>query len=751
MPSAMNPKALGLAALLSVASCGGGSPAPQLPAPPPAPPPARGGIVHLFDTRLAAAELGVGAFPAALAEVLGAERVWIMDEVFVREQLKRVSRPGLTEHLVFRAKPRFPLDGRQRRTTLAGAALPDAGEWIDAERHLSQGSTKPGDVLLGPDAILVTLTPNAEPPEELHASYPVETSVLLSQVLSTPPVAGSPPAGRELTLRDETRRSLLAPLGTRLVWRLTLPAGAELRAAYGTRGLTLARAGPGVAVQRKSGAPATFAVEVREHGAEAWTTVWKRKSGRPEQFDELAVDLSDLAGRTVDLALSTLLDDDAAAQVFPFWAEPTLLGSAPVERPNIVVLLLDTLRADRLGCYGWERAQTPRLDALAERGVRYSNAWSAAPWTIPSHASLFTSTYVSEHGIWNRWQRIPDSLETVAEVLRSNGYHTAAFTGGGFVRAQYGLAQGFDVFLTTPSDDATVGFDRAWEWMRSAGRPFFCFVHTYQVHSPYAPPPDERERLVRSYDGELPADVHPPDHPWGRNRENELSAADVRYLEDLYDAEIAALDGTVGVLLDRLESAGRLDDTLLVVTSDHGEEFNDHGHFDHGMSLYEEQLAVPLLVYQRATFEGGRVVEHPVHGVDLAPTLVRSAGATLPAEWSGVPLSLEPPAAGRPLFVPFLTRSDGMAAYALRLGEHKYIDFPHDRRPCDVLAGPKLFDLSADPDERENLWSADTSERWAEAVRQLETRYPLRAATEAVDADDALTSELRALGYLGDE
>jgi len=188
-----------------------------------------------------------------------------------------------------------------------------------------------------------------------------------------------------------------------------------------------------------------------------------------------------------------------------------------------------------------------------------------------------------------------------------------------------------------------------------------------------------------------------------------------------------------------------------VITSDHGEEFHDHGHYGHGWSLYEAVLHMPLLVYREGEFEGGMVVPHPVHGVDLAPTLAAAAGALAPADWVGVPLALTPPERDRPLFVPFFSRKRGKPSTALFVGSRKFIDYPRGERPDDPHQGPMLYDLRADPDELVNLWSSAEEGAWRERVQELWQRYPLRVDDRTAPAGAELREELRALGYLAEE
>jgi arylsulfatase A-like enzyme len=234
----------------------------------------------------------------------------------------------------------------------------------------------------------------------------------------------------------------------------------------------------------------------------------------------------------------------------------------------------------------------------------------------------------------------------------------------------------------------------------------------------------------------------------GRNLVNTLGPDDIRYLEDLYDAEVAHLDEAVGEFLATIEQAGLLENTVVVVTSDHGEEFADHGHYNHGFSLYQEQLRVPLIIRYEPAFAPGAVVEHPVQGIDLAPTLVELAGLEVPAAWQGVPLTVEPPDRPRPVFVPFLTRQDGSRCGVLRVGKLKYIDYPTGARPSDPNADHLLFDLSTDPSESEDRLGADAA-RWRAALAELWDVHAQVAEAETSVVSSELERELEALGYGG--
>ena len=196
-----------------------------------------------------------------------------------------------------------------------------------------------------------------------------------------------------------------------------------------------------------------------------------------------------------------------------------------------------------------------------------------------------------------------------------------------------------------------------------------------------------------------------------------------------------------------------MEDTILLITADHGEEFGDHGQYGHGWSLYEEQLRVPLILYAKGRFEGGAVVTHPVHSVDVAPTLATLIGASPPSAWSGELLSVEEGARERPLFTPFFTRRGQLVSTAFRVGDQKFIVYPQDERYADTHQDKLLFDLKSDPLEQVNLFdeAAPDSARWMQLVGQLWERYPMRFEAESAGVNAELLKELEALGYVGDK
>ena len=388
-------------------------------------------------------------------------------------------------------------------------------------------------------------------------------------------------------------------------------------------------------------------------------------------------------------------------------------GGAPDAPSGVLLVTLDTTRADALGCYGNPGARTPALDRLARGGVRFARAYAPAPLTLPSHASLLTGALPPEHGVHeNGRQALGGELETLAEACAARGWRTAAFVGAKVLSAHYGLARGFEVYddLTDARGverDAAAVTDAALEWLAATEGPFFAWVHYFDPHFPYDPPP-----------GALGATP--------------------------YLAEVAHADAQLGRLLDWLERAGRSRGTLVVVTADHGEALGEHGEATHGALVHDSTLRVPLIVARRGRFARGRVVDTPVHLVDVAATICELLDWPPLAGARG--RSLAPALAGEPLEpLPLYAESEycrinfGWSPLrALVDGDWKYIAAP----------APELYDLGADPGELNDV-SAEhpgVTRRLAAQLEALLASLP-RTATADVALDDAARAELEALGY----
>jgi arylsulfatase A-like enzyme len=397
-------------------------------------------------------------------------------------------------------------------------------------------------------------------------------------------------------------------------------------------------------------------------------------------------------------------------------------GSAPADVTERVVLVtVDTLRADRLGCYGAERARTPIMDTLAASGVRFETAISPAPLTLPAHASLMTALDPPRHGVrHNSIHRLPEALPTLAESMRAAGFRTAAFVGAVVLDRRFGLARGFDVYDdegrrgSSPSvgyserpADAVV--DAALAWLASAPPRFFLWVHFYDPHARYAPPPG-------------------------------FAAA---FASDRYAGEIAFVDRELGRLLAGIDARFGPSARLVALTSDHGESLGEHGEPTHAYGIYDATQRIPLIL-SGAGLPAGRVVEAPVRLIDVAPTLLAMVGAPPLAGVAGRDLAPRIAARGdvdEPAYLETLaTHLDygWSPLLGLRTREFKYIRAPR----------PELYDLAADPDELHDL----AAER-PELVRRLDAQLQQRLAPPAsesvpVELSESERASLRSLGYV---
>jgi arylsulfatase A-like enzyme len=415
-------------------------------------------------------------------------------------------------------------------------------------------------------------------------------------------------------------------------------------------------------------------------------------------------------------------------------------GSAPPPR-NILLLSIDTLRADHLGCYGYARHTSPNLDALAARGVLFEQVVAPAPWTMPSHASLLTGVYPRHHGVRAFGQALPARLSTLASALHAAGYHTAAVVN---FAALDSLVESFEQSWTVRpgQGDAPAVFEIAARWLEQEPSPFFLFLHVYDVHPPHPP----RSPFLEPYDGIVNGSATQI-QAFRRGR-LELDADDARRLRDLYDAEILRLDEQLGRFLAGLERDGHLEDTLLAVVADHGEEFFEHGSLGHGHTLHPELLRVPVILVG-PTLPHGLRVDDPVSLLDTAPTLLAVVGAPPLPAIDGIDLSPHwrtpgrPPRVARPLFSEanhWLGNRDRNLRRAVRRGRYAL-------HYGALSASYALFDLREDPLEKVDV-AARHPRVTAELRRLLEPTIPARRRPPARAVPEELVEQLEELGYL---
>ena len=410
--------------------------------------------------------------------------------------------------------------------------------------------------------------------------------------------------------------------------------------------------------------------------------------------------------------------------------------------PNLVLITVDTLRADHTTPYGYGRETTPVLSRLAREGVVVERAYAPMATTGPSHASLMTSRYPLSLGVLRNGQRLDESQTTLAERLHAAGYRTSAVVSSFVLDKRLGFAQGFGTYecrfaagtFDRRADETT---DQAVGWLARRGkdRPFFLWVHYFDPHEPYAPPAPYDRRFAAA--------------PAGAG----LSAV------ALYDGEIAFADHELGRLLDAIDADGQAARTLVVVTADHGEGLMQHGHMGHGLHLYEEAVHVPLIFRWPGELPAGARLAGPVEHVDLVPTVLellglprgeedlqgRSLASALRGAKSGAGRDPD-----RPVFFQRRLYDTGIVSgfrvagekFAVRAGPWKYIEAAQE-------GTRELYDLSGDPGETKDLFGAraDVAERLARGLAGWRRRFD-RHARARDDASSETQDALRALGYV---
>ena len=400
------------------------------------------------------------------------------------------------------------------------------------------------------------------------------------------------------------------------------------------------------------------------------------------------------------------------------------------DRLNLVIVTLDTTRADRIGAYGSRDVETPAFDRLATEGALFEQAVSVAPLTLPAHSSIFTGKFPPEHGVRDNGGFFlgADQL-TLAEILKGRGYRTGGFVAAYVLAGKWGINQGFDTYfddfdlsgvravsLSAIQRPANEVLDKALPWIeQSKDTPFFAWIHLYDPHVPYRPP----EPFATKYKG----------HP--------------------YNGEIAFADSQIARLISTLQTRGLYDRTVIVVMGDHGESLGDHGESAHGFFVYNSVTHVPLVVRTPFSRTGHRRIADPVRSVDIMPTVLDLLGAPVATGISGV--SLVPLLTGLKTELALDAYSEAMYPlhhygwsdlHALRSGRYKVIDAPR----------PELYDIERDPNETTNLFAERQAlaDRMIAGLRTLEGGFKkVVASLPAADIDPEARERLAALGYVG--
>lgn len=423
---------------------------------------------------------------------------------------------------------------------------------------------------------------------------------------------------------------------------------------------------------------------------------------------------------------------------------------APERKPPVFVLLLDTLRADHLGTYGYGRDTSPTLDAFASEFVKFDYAVPAAPWTPPSVASIFTGMYASSHGLMPPNSReearsakaaLNPSLETLATLFKKAGYVTAAVSPNPWITNQFGFSRGFDRFKVELRAPAAVITDRALATLadyRKRGETPFMYLHYLDPHDPYAPPAEFAAR----YNGAPPAGEY---------------SEQMRRNINLYDGEIRYLDSQLARLFEGIKSEGMFDDAVIVVVGDHGEQFMEHGYLTHGYQLYNTETHVPLFLKLGRNTPRRKVVSHTVSTIDIFPTLLSAAGIEPPPQAAlAVPLLDESRQAARAGVFSEIKRKLDQRAFVsfegkkLIVGDSKEGAGARSDDPSQHVVG--VFDRHQEYSERVALKESDEQQELAGEFRALFGKIsalrPGGAVAAAPEVSDDTIKQLESLGYL---
>ena len=438
------------------------------------------------------------------------------------------------------------------------------------------------------------------------------------------------------------------------------------------------------------------------------------------------------------------------------------------ERPNVLIITIDTLRADHLACYGYDKPTSPEIDAFAASAVLFEQVLCQAPQTLPSHASIFTGLYPRTHKAISHETVVAPEFTTLAEVLSENGYATGAMVSNHVLDPRYGLDQGFATYkavhraypeprraaMYAREEDPTT--DEALAWLEDHGKsPFFLWIHWFHPHRAYDPPPRYKQMFAGSYSG--PA-VDQGEFAMKAWREKiDLPAEDVAYMRGLYDGEVAFTDAQVGRVLDELESSGLARNTLVIITSDHGEILYEHEHyFGHDIAVYDECTLVPLLIRLPGVEPARRRVPGLVQTIDIFPTVLEALGIAPLAQVEGKSL---------------LPLVRGSAEATTRYGFSETFPFPEkcpprhavrseaakliwrQEPPAEVVK--EFYDLGVDPGETTNLYRGNPQIGDSPEARELDAALaawtapgglvpaPIPSATES-----GRRKILKSLGYL---
>ena len=535
-----------------------------------------------------------------------------------------------------------------------------------------------------------------------------------------------------ITIGDESRESLLASQS----WTLEFPKRAILTFGVGAR-----FDGPGEPPGWGRFAVAIDGREIAKDNVNPRTT---------HDWKDVTVELDSPPRRGVLSVSIRFTDKDGEDLPRPVGmrlavSDPVIHDRAAYGlKRGVILISIDTLRRDHVGTYGYSRPTTPTLDALGKGGLVADDAVSVSSWTLPSHLSMLTSVLPGTHGGTDMKQAFNRSVPTVAELLKAQGVATHAVTSHLYVSQTYGLDAGFDSMNFRQDRLAENVANHAMDLVdRFGDRPFLIFLHFYDPHWHYAPPPEVLKIFETSYTGKITGNLN----DFQKLRADQVRPADLEHLLALYDGEIRYTDNEIGRVIAHLKERDVLRNTLMVVTSDHGEEFLEHGSWEHQKTLYEEVIRVPLMVSGPGV--APRHEAQPVSLLDIAPTILDFLSVKPSPGMKGVSL-LRPVSDLREMYGETDHTIDGTRLSFLRGGAKSWKAILRSDPAKKDERTSEWYDLAKDPGERTNRPPAESARASIESrARDLALKSRSNAASKPVELSPEQKEKLRALGYIG--
>ncbi len=569
---------------------------------------------------------------------------------------------------------------------------------------------------------------------------------------------------KKLVFEDVALNSLLAPPTSEFRFVLDIPADASLEFGYGILENSW---------EADSG-PVDFEVFVKDLGTPQQifsSTLFPAENEEHRHVNYEKIDISGYAGKKVAVQCITKLPasqnhSSAGPAPLAFWHNPVVFSKTTTAEKqgenefNVILISLDTLRWDRLGCYGYERETSPHIDALAEDCVQFSYCFAQSNWTLPSHVSMLTSLNSRRHQVYLAHEKMSPSLLTIADILRVHGFYNGGITGGGYVSEKFGFSKGFDDYkgeryvFHSENEAEELGFETV-DWVeKNADKRFFLFLHTYQIHDPYYNHPGITDEFV---EGEVSWQSMPIAsflRNQDKKRKYEFSEKEQQDIVALYDGEIRYTDKyLIAPLLKKLKDLGLYDNTLIVLTSDHGEEFLDHGSWLHAHTLYNELIRVPLLIKYPRSKNKGKRIDTIVRSIDIVPTILEAAGIDpSPFDMDGKSLQKivqGKEARNRVFFSDFSHKGSSDLRPSMVCTNRDFFKLILNRKPSP----PKtfMFEMVEDVRETQNLEKAEAA-RLRQMFQSILDYYDnfkeVIIKSDQVIMDSALEERLKALGYI---